>query len=293
MFENFRRVLTEKLKDPNTTKKRSKNQAGENTAGAALRPMYRAASCQSSGIERINNEDAIFTFECSYFVADMPTTVGIYIIADGMGGHHSGEIASGLAAQCIGQFLVEKIMGLGLSESCELPDEDLKELIKEAISVGQSCILQNVPGGGTTLTLVVALNERLFLAHVGDSRLYVIDHENKIHLKSKDHSLVKRLVELGEISESEVQQHPQRNVLYKAMGQDDPFDPDMDCFSINPGEYFLICSDGLWGVLNEQKMLDMIKQERNFTEIPCQLVAAANDLGGPDNISVVLVERLI
>jgi protein phosphatase len=133
----------------------------------------------------------------------------------------------------------------------------------------------------------------LISAHVGDSRLYVIDKENKIHLKSKDHSLVKRLVELGEISESEVQQHPQRNVLYKAMGQDDPFEPDIDYFSIKSGEAFLICSDGLWGVLNEEIFLEIIKKDDDFSEIPCQLVSAANELGGPDNISVILVERLI
>jgi protein phosphatase len=138
------------------------------------------------------------------------------------------------------------------------------------------------------------LGDRLFFAHVGDCRLYVIGLEGQLILKTKDHSLVKRLIDLGEITENEASFHPQRNVLYRALGQDDPFVADIDQFILKKGERLLICSDGLWGVLDENQMNKIINDKHlSFEKIVCELVDAANELGGPDNISVVLVERLI
>lgn len=291
MFEKFRRVLSEKAKVSKPIKK-FKSRAKKKVAGTQMHPMYRVVSCQSSGKERKNNEDSLLTFECVSLSGDIPISLGIYIIADGMGGHQSGEVASCLATQSIGGFLLEKFIHLGLFETSKLSDKALEEIVMESFSNAQSRILQEVPGGGTTLTLVLALNDRLISAHIGDSRLYVINELQGILLRTKDHSLVRRLVELGEISESEMLHHPQRNVLYRAMGQDDPLAPDVDHFSIQIGDLMMLCSDGLWGVLDDQEILDKIKQEKQFNDMANQLVSAANDLGGPDNISVILVERL-
>jgi len=148
-----------------------------------------------------------------------------------------------------------------------------------------------VPGGGTTLTLVFAVNNQLISAHVGDSRLYRI-RKDEIVLLTKDHSLVKRLVELGEISPSEANKHPQRNILYRAMGQDEHLEPDIELFTIDNGDLLMMCSDGLWGVLDDQKMLSIIQSKSNLNESSAQLVAAANEQGGPDNISVILIKKL-
>jgi len=209
-----------------------------------------------------------------------------------MGGHQGGEIASVLAARAASQYLLDRLFGAFLFEQQHISDSDLKKFAKEAVDKAQSLLLQRVPGGGTTLTLVMAVGDRLISAHVGDSRLYVINQDGDLVLRTKDHSLVKRLVDLGEISEDEASVHPQRNVLYRALGQTDPFEADIDKFSIQPGERMMICSDGLWGVLDHEEMMRIIEQSNDIDQAACDLVQAANDSGGPDNISVVLVERL-
>jgi len=99
------------------------------------------------------------------------------------------------------------------------------------------------------------------------------------------------LVDLGEITESEAAIHPQRHVLYRALGQSDPFEPDIDQFTLEKGDRLLICSDGLWSVLSQDQMMDIFRNEPDLDHLACELVQAANAGGGPDNISVVLVER--
>jgi PPM family protein phosphatase len=155
----------------------------------------------------------------------------------------------------------------------------------------QALVVQRVPGGGTTLTLVMAVGDELYSAHVGDSRLYLLNADGTLTLKTRDHSLVKRLVDLGEITADEAGFHPQRNVLYRALGQTDPFQPDTEVFSINTGERLIICSDGLWGVLDEQQILQIIFQAEDLDQMAEDLVHATNEAGGPDNISVIVVER--
>ncbi|KUK95509.1 MAG: hypothetical protein XE06_0679 [Anaerolineaceae bacterium 46_22] len=256
--------------------------------------VYRVASCQSNGRARTHNEDTIFTLNNLIDGFDSPVSFGIYLVADGMGGHQSGEIASSLAAQTATRYLMEKFFYDFVYDRKNFTDDEVKRLLNNAVDAAQKSISQRVPGGGTTLTLVLNLSDRLFFAHVGDCRLYVIGLDGQLTLKTKDHSLVKRLVDLGEITENEASFHPQRNVLYRALGQNDPFEADIDQFILKKGERFMICSDGLWGVLEENQMKEILNDRHlNFEKIVCSLVDAANESGGPDNISVVLVERLI
>lgn len=262
--------------------------------GPQSKTAYKVASCQSSGRERIHNEDTLFTLNCMIDDLDSPVSFGIFLVADGMGGHQSGEVASRLAAEATSKYLLEKIFFDFIYDREQYSDEDLNRILTESIDIAQKLINQRVPGGGTTLTSVVLLGDRLFFAHIGDCRLYKIDHEGKLELLTKDHSLVKRLVDLGEITEAEASNHPQRNVLYRALGQADPFEPDLGRFSLEKGERFLICSDGLWGVLEEEKMIEIVNNpEQQIESIACALVESANEAGGPDNISLVLVERLV
>lgn len=264
------------------------------TSAMQSRTAYRVASCQSSGKTRSHNEDTLFTLNSKIDGFESPISFGLFLVADGMGGHQSGEVASSLAAQSASQFLLDKVYNGFLFDRNYFSDEDLKIFLKEAVATAQELISRRVPGGGTTLTLVMVLGNRLFFTHVGDSRLYKIDLEGKMTLKTKDHSLVRRLIDLGEITEQEASVHPQRNVLYRALGQSDPFDPDIGQFSLAKGERFLICSDGLWGVLSQAKMEDMLKKPQvSYEQLPCDLVDTANEMGGPDNISLILVERLI
>ena len=253
---------------------------------------YRVASCQSTGKERARNEDTLFILNTFLSGLESSVAFGIYLVADGMGGHQSGELASSLAAQAVSQYLVEHVYQEALFERRAFSRSELEQHLKQAVAEAQTLLLRRVPGGGTTLTCVMAFEEVVYLAHVGDSRLYLVGLDGSLSLKTRDHSLVKRLVDLGEISESEAGLHPHRNVLYRALGQSDPFEPDMEMFSLQPDEGLLICSDGLWGVISQQDIRRIIERCEQLDIAAQELVNAANNAGGPDNISVILVKRI-
>lgn len=297
MFDFFKSLKSDKNEsqlDVNSSELPIETAGIRSNPGPQSKTAYKAASCQSSGRERTHNEDTLFTLNCLIDDLDSPVSFGIFLVADGMGGHQSGEIASRLAAQATSQHLMENIFDGFIYQQEKYQDEDLYRILTEAVALAQKLINQRVPGGGTTLTSVVLLEDRLFFAHIGDCRLYKIGSDGRYDLLTKDHSLVKRLIDLGEITEVEASNHPQRNVLYRALGQADPFEPDLGKFYMAKGEKFLICSDGLWGVVEEEKMIEIVNNpEQQIEEIACDLVEAANEAGGPDNISLVIVERLV
>lgn len=265
--------------------------AGQDT-NIACSP-YRVASCQSTGKERAHNEDTLFTLHTFLGGLEAPVAFGIFLVADGMGGHQSGELASNLAAQGISQYLMRHVYQAGLFERKSFSPADLERHLRNAVEEAQALVLRRVPGGGTTLTLALVMGDDVYSAHVGDSRLYLVGADDTLNLKTRDHSLVKRLVDLGEISESEAGHHPHRNVLYRALGQSDPFEPDIDAFTMGTGERLLICSDGLWGAVDQHAILNILNDGREDLDAKAMaLVQAANEAGGPDNISVILVERL-
>ena len=254
---------------------------------------YIVATCQSTGRERTHNEDTLFVVNTYLDGIDPGLALGIYIVADGMGGHQSGEVASHLAVQGAGFHLLDQLVRTQIFERKGFTESEVKELLAEAVKQAQALICQRVPGGGTTLTLALILGDRVFTAHVGDSRLYVLSEEGKLNQFTKDHSLVKRLVDLGEITEVDAATHPQRNVLYRALGQTDALEPDLDQFKLGKGDVLLICSDGLWGVVDKTALKGILENKGlDLDQKACALVDAANQAGGPDNISVVLVKRI-
>ena len=169
--------------------------------------------------------------------------------------------------------------------------------VKEAVETACANIFQaaqNDPRlagmGTTTIALLVRGNEAYF-AHVGDSRGYLIrgGHATQI---TRDHSLVQRLEELGQITSAEAAVHPQRNVLYRALGQGETLEPDVVTTPFPVGGYLLLCSDGLWGVVPEDEIRKIIYEAPTIQRACQNLVSAANAAGGPDNISTVLVQLL-
>jgi protein phosphatase len=124
---------------------------------------------------------------------------------------------------------------------------------------------------------------------VGDSRAYLVGKNGGMEALTRDHSLVKRLVELGQITTDEAAVHPQRNVLYRALGQGEPFDPDVSSIRMPEAGYLLLCSDGLWGVVPEETMHRIIMNSPGMDQACRMLVEAANAAGGPDNISAILI----
>jgi protein phosphatase len=128
------------------------------------------------------------------------------------------------------------------------------------------------------------------IAHIGDSRAYQIDADSNSQVLTTDHSLVQRLQELGQISSDEAAVHPQRNVLYRALGQADPISAEFVTAPIPSSGYLVLCSDGLWGVVSDDKMVDIITTAASPQQASQELVEAANAAGGPDNISVIVIE---
>jgi protein phosphatase len=128
------------------------------------------------------------------------------------------------------------------------------------------------------------------IAHVGDSRVYSIDKNGNLEALTRDHSLVKRLQELGQITPEEAAVHPQRNVLYRALGQGEPFEPEIISTGRPENGSLLVCSDGLWSIIGKEGMQSIIKSGVSPQDICDRLIDMANDAGGPDNISAILVE---
>lgn len=252
-------------------------------------PQFVVGIGHSVGLQREHNEDAMFAISTNMITDSRSIPFGIFVVADGMGGHQHGEIASGLAVRTVSSYLVRKLFLPLASTKPETPDLSMQEMLQESVMEAHRTILKEAEGGGTTLTLAVIMGEQLIIAHVGDSRAYAIYTDGSLRVLTRDHSLVKRLEELGQITSDEAAIHPQRNVLYRALGQGEPFEPDISTYPLPQGGYLLLCSDGLWGQVTEQTLISAIKESKTL-EIACQkMVAAANDAGGPDNISVLLV----
>jgi len=255
-------------------------------------PQLLVASGQSVGRQRELNEDSLFTLSTTIAGNNSNPPFGLFIIADGMGGHQYGEVASNVAIRTISSYVMKKFHST-LFNLPTLPlDESLQEIAQDAVMEAQRAVLREAPGSGTTVTAALVLGQQLTITHVGDSRAYLLYNEHRMEAITRDHSLVQRLEELGQITSAEAAVHPQRNVLYRALGQGETLEPDVVTTPFPVGGYLLLCSDGLWGVVPEDEIRKIIYEAPTIQRACQNLVAAANGAGGPDNISAVLVQLL-
>lgn len=278
-----------------TSKDASSSQLAKQPSDSAttiLEPRWHSAFAQSTGLQRDYNEDALLCLELNFGSQDSNRSIGLYAVADGMGGHQHGEVASKVAINSVASTLLEQFFLPRLNPSFAQPKSSFLSILNEAILSAHQEVLKKASGGGTTLTCCLAFAKTLIVAHVGDSRAYYITEEGEAKLYTRDHSLVKRLVELGQISEKEAQNHPQRNVLYRALGQTDPIEADVFSLPLPSAGYLLLCSDGLWEVISERIIIQTIHQFTRLQDACNRLVQLANEAGGPDNISVILVKFL-
>jgi len=254
-------------------------------------PQLIAGCAQSAGMMRGgHNEDAILVYSALFANQEGYVPVGLFIVADGMGGHKHGEIASNLAVRIVGREVIQKIM-LGFMDIHPTPPEEgVQEILESSVMTAHRTITKESPGSGTTLTAVLILDKHMSIAHVGDSRAYALDGQGTIEILTRDHTLVKRMMELGHLTEQEASVHPQRNVLYRALGQGEPFTPDISTTTLPNAGHLLLCSDGLWGVVSQEEIVHLI-HSASSPDSACQLlIDAANKAGGPDNISAILVQ---
>jgi len=254
-------------------------------------PQLLVGTGQSVGVERDNNEDTLYFMQAILADGSSDLPFGIFVVADGMGGHMNGELASRAAARTFGEYVISKLYTPFLLQS-DTSEISIHEILENGVAEAQRAVLRSAPGGGTTLTAALLIGDQITISHVGDSRAYFIFPDGRIQVVTQDHSLVRRLVDLGHIDEKEASMHPQRNVLYRALGQPEPFRPDINTYAMpHPGSV-LICSDGLWDYVSDDEIYRIVNSAPNPSTACQQLVDAANKAGGPDNISVVLVQYL-
>jgi PPM family protein phosphatase len=246
-------------------------------------------AAQSVGRQREHNEDALFALGTYLLYEDNRNLFGFFVVADGMGGHADGELASGLAVKVIAERVVGKALHLFITNQEKLATDSLKVVLEEGFQEANYAVKKQVPGGGTTLTALLIYQDQLVLAHVGDSRVYHIDPEGTTHVLTRDHSFVNQLVELGHLTPDEASVHPQRNILSMAVGQWEPLFPDLVVRSLPDQGHLLLCSDGLWGVVPEKKIAQSINLSEDPEEACHKLIDLANQAGGPDNITAILI----
>ncbi len=248
--------------------------------------MLHCGGCTDLGKTRPINEDG-------YYLSDYNKELdAVYaIVADGMGGHQAGEVASALAIQEISRLINQ-------SFSADMEAADIKELLGHAVKQANRLIYEksqtedNCQGMGTTLTLCLVRDDKAFIAHVGDSRAYLLRQE-ALHQITLDHSLVQELLRNGQITKEEADCHPQKNVITRALGSDTGVEIDLYEFTICPDDMLLLCTDGLSNMLSDERLTELLLEGRGSSaaRLTEQLVAVANELGGYDNITAVLLTK--
>lgn len=238
---------------------------------------------QSSGItdtgsKRKNNQDSIFFSDEP--VGSLPN---LYIVADGMGGHRAGDKASRMAIDITVDFIKKSSI------------ENPIAILKRAMIYANNEIYKSankdpdLVGMGTTMVAAVALDDKLYVANVGDSRLYVVN--NDIRQITMDHSLVEEMIRSGELERKKGRNHPEKNIITKAMGSRDEVVPDFFEIDMEPDDKYVICSDGLSNMVEDDEIRDIVVDYKDIKDAAKALVDRANYYGGSDNISVVVVSR--
>ncbi len=241
------------------------------------------------GLRRTSNEDSYCT----------RPDIGLYLVADGMGGHVAGEVASRVAVEAIEAF-IEETAGADKNRTWPFPFEPTLSLeanrLKAAFRLANRRIAaaiadsEDLRGMATTASAILAAPTHACVAHVGDSRVYVL-REDSLRQITNDHSWVEEQVRAGTLTPSAAKQHPWRNVVTRALSGGE--DPEVDVTEIQPrpGERYLLCSDGLFAVVGDDTIAEILADRRLSLEEVCrQLIDAANAAGGPDNITTLVLQ---
>ena len=229
------------------------------------------------GRHREMNQDYVFSSEKP--VGNLPN---LFLVADGMGGHNAGDYAS--------KVTVETMLAEMQSSFEKNPTLIFRRAIEEANEVirrraGED---KKLEGMGTTVVVASCMGRFLQVANVGDSRLYVVNRE--IRQITRDHSLVEEMIRMGGLDRADARNHPDKNIITRAVGAEDHVEPDFFTVELREGDTVLMCSDGLTNMLEDEEIRMIISGARDLVEKAERLVEAANANGGRDNISVILIE---
>jgi PPM family protein phosphatase len=236
-------------------------------------------SATDTGMKRAENQDYH-----SYYSPEKNSRKGTLLaLGDGMGGRTGGALASKIAVEAV----IEEYYKDSLHSIPEALERAFQKANEAVLKRGDNDI--NLKGMATTLTAVVVKEDKLYYAHVGDSRGYFI-HRDEIRQFTNDHSFVASLVKAGQITQEEAATHPERNIITRAIGLDEKLKVDApgDYTRVSKGQYILLCCDGLHGVVSDPDIARAVAQYREPDTISKKLVEMANDHGGPDNVTVLV-----
>ena len=225
----------------------------------------------------------------SFYISDVNNQIKLYILADGMGGYKGGEIASSLAVTSAKNYIMNNI------QKIKKEKEEVLTLLKNAVEyanlVGyeKSKEDKELHDMGTTLDICLVMNNRVFIGHIGDSRVYRV-RKNIIRKLTTDHSYVEKLLKEGTITKEEAAHHPKKNMLMKALGCNSLVEPDVMYKGFLKDDVLLMCSDGLTNMLTESEIYDVLL--KNPVNPDVALINEANKKGGLDNITVVIVDNV-
>lgn len=234
------------------------------------------------GVKRENNEDSIS-------VPQNSDGIKLFILADGMGGAKAGEKASQLAIQTIRDYVRLNFIKI------ERTKEEIEEVIRKAMVEANKKVYElsmeykEFSGMGTTVVVVLIYRGRLYIGHIGDSRVYRL-RQSVLRQLTKDHSYVQELLRQGTITIEEAKNHPQKNVLLKALGCDRDIMPDVITKGFVKGDVILMCSDGLTNMVDDKKIYEIIMKNTSDLKVACKmLIDTANENGGIDNVSAIII----
>lgn len=241
------------------------------------RDSMKTFSITDIGMRRSMNQDAMFTSEIP--VGNLPN---LFLVADGMGGHNAGEYASSHAVETIVAVAGESV------------ETDIAQILDQAIRKANQVLIEkaredvSMRGMGTTIVAAVIAENRLFVANVGDSRLYIVNQEMK--QITRDHSLVEEMVRLGGLDKETAREHPDKNIITRAVGAEPKIEIDFFEAVLEEQDTVLLCSDGLTNMIEDEDIRRIMKSQRDIAEQAEKLVETANANGGKDNITVVVIE---
>jgi len=238
--------------------------------------MLKTFSRTDIGRKRKVNQDCIFS--CEIPIGNLPN---LFIVADGMGGYKAGDYASSYTVKAIEREVMldtETSPIKILRHAIETANKEVYEKAKEP----------DYEGMGTTVVAATIIDETMYVANVGDSRLYLIDEE--IEQITKDHSLVEEMVRLGKIDKNDARLHPDKNIITRAIGVSENIDVDFFEVDLEDGDIILMCSDGLCNMIEDEDMRMIIRAQRDVVQMVEELIKVANHNGGKDNISAVIIE---
>ena len=226
----------------------------------------------------------------SYYISEPLDKVQLFIIADGMGGYNGGEIASSLAVQSAKNYIENNF------ESSDKDKESIIQLVASALEYANMVVYEKSKENeelsemGTTMDICLIYNNKAYIGHVGDSRVYRIRKEF-IRKLTQDHSYVQKLVKDGTITQEEAQHHPQKNMLMKALGCNAFVEPDVMIKGFQKDDILLMTTDGLTNLVSKDHLFETVKAE-NLEQVPKKLVEQANNNGGYDNITVIIIKNI-